>query len=133
MGSGMVYVLIAIVTAALIAGALAVWYVADRAKRRLGAAQGADRRQTAEFTVPGGVAAPLVGLSPEPIFLKQGADGVRVQLENRPFVPIHFLTEQRVVAALRHVAITISERFGPEWSCLVTTRAGGKVSVRRLV
>jgi len=132
MVSTMVYVWVFIVTAAMALVALGAWYIAGRVKRSLEAAPIGNHRQTAEFTLPSGSALSLSGLSPEPLFLKRSVDGVRVQFEDRPFVPIHFLTDQATVAALRQVAATISERFGTEWSCLVTTSAEGKVSVHRL-
>jgi hypothetical protein len=110
-----------------------VWWVARRAKGRIDASAKSDRRHLiSDLDVPASVGSRLAEFTPEPIFLKQGEDGVRVQLENKPFIPLHFLTDQNVAGAMRQVALVVSQRFGPRWACLVTARADGKVSVRRL-
>ncbi len=109
------------------------WWAARRAKRRIDESGKGDRRALiTELDVPPVVAGQLAEFTPEPIFLKQGDDGVRVQLENKPFIPLHFLTDQRVAGAMHQVALAVSRRFGPRWACLVTAHADGKVTVRRL-
>jgi hypothetical protein len=109
------------------------WWAARRARHRIDASGRGDRRLLiSELDVPAAVAGRLVEFTPEPIFLKQGDEGVRVQLENKPFIPLHFLTDQGAAGAMRQVALAVSQRFGPRWACLITARADGKVTVRRL-
>jgi hypothetical protein len=119
---------------AVAAAALFVaWWLARRAKNRLDAQSRSERRHLiSDLDVPPAVACQLAEFTPEPIFLKQGEDGVRVQLENKPFVPLHFLTDQGTAGAMRQVALAVSQRFGPRWACLVTARPDGKVTIRRL-
>jgi hypothetical protein len=119
---------------AVAAAALCVaWWLAGRAKRKLDADSKNDRRHLiSDLDVPPAIASRLAEFTPEPIFLKQGDDGVRVQLENKPFIPLHFLTDQGTAGAMRQVALAVSQRFGPRWACLVTARPDGKVTIRRL-
>jgi hypothetical protein len=116
------------------AAALVVaWWIARRAKNKIDESGKGDRRfLISDLEVPPAVAGQLAEFTPEPIFLKQGDDGVRVQLENKPFIPIHFLTDQGAAGAMRQVALAVSQRFGPRWACLVTAHADGRVTVRRL-
>jgi len=119
--------------AVAVAALVVAWWIARRAKRRIDEAGKGDRRHViSDLDVSPAVAGQLAEFSPEPIFLKQGDDGVRVQLENKPFVPLHFLTDQNTAGAMRQVALAVSQRFGPRWACLVTARPDGKVTIRRL-
>ncbi|HJW75266.1 MAG TPA: hypothetical protein VJ787_06300 [Thermoleophilia bacterium] len=115
------------------AALVVVWWFARRAKNRFAEEGKRDRRHViSDLDVPPAIGSELAGFTPEPIFLKQGEDGVRVQLENKPFIPLHFLTDQGVAGAMRQVALAVSQRFGPCWACLVTARPDGRVTVRRL-
>jgi hypothetical protein len=119
---------------AIAAAALFVaWWLARRAKHKIDADSKSDRRYLiSDLDVPPAIASQLAEFTPEPIFLKQGDDGVRVQLENKPFVPLHFLTDQGTAGAMRQVALAVSQRFGTRWACLVTAHPDGRVTVRRL-
>jgi hypothetical protein len=109
------------------------WWLARRARNKFAEEGKRDRRNViADLDVPPAIGSQLAGFTPEPIFLKQGEDGVRVQLENKPFIPLHFLTDQGIAGAMRQVALAVSQRFGPRWACLVTARSDGRVTVRRL-
>ena len=128
----MVAIWLAFFAAAAVALCVA-WWLARRAKNRIDAESKSDRRYLiSDLDVSPTIASQLAEFTPEPIFLKQGDDGVRVQLENKPFVPLHVLTDQTTAGAMRQVALAVSQRFGTRWACLVTARPDGKVSVRRL-
>ncbi len=77
-------------------------------------------------------AAAAASLSQEPIFMKQAADGLRVQLDNRPLVPIAMFTDPAAMAALREIGVRICERYGGEWTALVNVGMDNSVTVRRL-
>ena len=77
-------------------------------------------------------AASLAHLSQEPILIKQAEDGLRVQLDNRPLVPIVILTDLAAAAALREIVADVSRDYGARWTALVTTAADGSIRVQRL-
>jgi hypothetical protein len=76
--------------------------------------------------------ASLAHLSQEPILIKQAEDGLRVQLDNRPLVPIAILTDLAAAAALREIVADVSRDYGARWTALVTTAADGSIRVQRL-
>lgn len=76
--------------------------------------------------------ASLAHLSQEPILIKQAEDGLRVQLDNRPLVPIAILTDLAAAAALREIVAGVSQDYGARWTALVTTAADGSIRVQRL-
>jgi hypothetical protein len=129
---GMVVIWLAFFASAAVGLAVA-WWVARRAKDRIDGGSRSDRcLLISDLDVPSTVAWRLAALTPDPIFLKQDGHGVRVQLENRPVMSPHFLTDQGAAAAMHQITLAVSERFGPRWACLITARADGKVTVRRL-
>ena len=71
-------------------------------------------------------------LSSEPILLKQSEEGVRVQIEHRPMLPLMAFVGKDVSAALTEAAGRVSEQWGPKWVVLLTAREDGDVSVQRL-
>ena len=110
---------------------VSLWYFARRVKADLDAppppvgARG-------EIEVPADAAARLLRLSPEPILMKQSEEGLRVQLDTRPMVPIAAFAGMDVRPSLVLVAAQISERLGPEWAALVKTGDDGRVSILRI-
>ena len=76
--------------------------------------------------------ASLAHLSQEPILIKQAEDGLRVQLDNRPLVPIAILTDLAAAAALREIVAGVSRDYGARWTALVTTAVDGSIRVQRL-
>lgn len=84
------------------------------------------------LTVSAESAARVARLSTEPIFVRQAPDGTRVQIENRPMVPLVMLTDGEAVLGLREVTMAAANRFGATWTGLVTTDDQGVVSVQRL-
>jgi len=71
-------------------------------------------------------------LSGEPILLKQSEEGVRVQIEHRPMMPLMAFVGREVNAALGEAAAAVSERFGPVWVVLLTPGEDGQATVQRL-
>ncbi len=64
--------------------------------------------------------------------MKQAPDGLRVQLENRPLIPLAMFSDPAAMAAMREIAVLISQRYGAEWTALVTVADDGTATVRRL-
>ena len=71
-------------------------------------------------------------LSNEPILLKQSEEGVRVQIEHRPMMPLMAFVGQDVSAALGEAAAAVSERYGPVWVVLLSPSADDQATVQRL-
>jgi hypothetical protein len=71
-------------------------------------------------------------LSAEPILLKQSEEGVRVQIEHRPMMPLMAFLGKEVSAALGETAAEVSERYGVKWVVLVSVAPDDRVSVQRL-
>ena len=84
------------------------------------------------FTLSDASVASLAHLSQEPILIKQAEDGLRVQLDNRPLVPIAILTDLAAAAALREIVAGASREYGARWTALVIPAQDGSVSVQRL-
>jgi hypothetical protein len=76
--------------------------------------------------------AQLRALSAEPILLKQGEDGVRVQIEHRPMMPLMAFLGKDVSSALQEAAGEVTERYGVKWVVLVSVHEDGRVTVQRL-
>ena len=71
-------------------------------------------------------------LSSEPILLKQGEEGVRVQIEHRPLMPLMAFLGKEVSAALAETAAEITERYGVKWVVLVSVGEDDRVTLHRL-
>ncbi|HZL63507.1 MAG TPA: hypothetical protein VFD50_00985 [Thermoleophilia bacterium] len=71
-------------------------------------------------------------LSAEPILLKQSDEGVRVQIEHRPMMPLMAFVGQDVSAALGEAAVAVSERYGAVWVVLLSPGEDGQATVQRL-
>jgi hypothetical protein len=71
-------------------------------------------------------------LSSEPILLKQGEEGVRVQIEHRPLMPLMAFLGKDVSAALAETAAAVTERYGVKWVVLVSVGQDDRVTVQRL-
>lgn len=124
---GVVIFLIAALLALIV-----VYYYARNVKRELDE-QGPDalgQRCTIEITRDH--AALIRALTAEPVLLKQSEDGVRVQIDDRPMLPLAAFVGQDVTAALRETALRVSESFGSRWTALVTLAEDGSGKVERL-
>ena len=127
-----VYVWVLVFLVVALVALVAIWVLARRMKNDLddSASAVAGARTSLELA-PGNVAR-LHELSEEPILLKQSEEGVRVQIEHRPMLPLMAFVGKDVSAALNEAAVRVSEQWGPKWVVLLTAREDGSVSAQRL-
>jgi hypothetical protein len=130
MGSAYAVVL-AFLIVALIA-LMVVWWYARHLKQDLDESSGivAGARGVIELTPA--TMGQLRQLSAEPILLKQSEEGVRVQIEHRPMMPLMAFVGKDVSAALGETAAEITERYGVKWVVLVSVGQDDRVTVQRL-
>ena len=114
-------------------GAVVYWY-ANRVKRGLESSTTAAlvAQDPLTFTLSDDSAASLAHLSQEPILIKQAEDGLRVQLDNRPLVPIAILTDLAAAAALREIVAGTSQHVRRALDRPRHSGGDGSVSVQRL-
>jgi hypothetical protein len=124
------WAVLAFLVAALV-GLIIAWYWARTLKARY---DEEERARTARMTLElsAGCTARLRSLTPEPILLKQAADGVRVQIDDRPMVPLVAFLGKDVASALREAALVVAQHFGESWTVLVNVEADESITVRRL-
>jgi hypothetical protein len=127
-----VYVVILIFLVVALVALVVVWVVARRVKSDLDTSPSgvAGARVSIELT-PDNVTR-LYQLSAEPILLKQSEEGVRVQIEHRPMLPLMAFVGKDVSAALNEAAVRVTEKWGARWVVLLTAREDGSVSAQRL-
>ena len=111
---------------------VAVWFFARRVKGDLDTSPTAVAGARAALELTPASVARLHELSPEPILLKQSEEGVRVQIEHRPMLPLMAFVGKDVSAALTEAAVRVSEQWGPRWVVLLSARDDGTVSAQRL-
>ena len=128
------WAMVMIVTIALIILCAVLYAYAKQVKRRLdtAATSALVAQAPLTFTLSDTSVASLAHLSQEPILIKQAEDGLRVQLDNRPLVPIAILTALAAAAALREIVAGTSREYGARWTALVMPAGDGSVSVQRL-
>jgi hypothetical protein len=130
--SGVYIIVLAFLALALIA-LVGVWFYARRVKDELDTAPSAVTGARAALELAPENVARLRELSAEPILLKQGEEGVRVQIEHRPMLPLMaFAGQGAVSAALNEAAMRVSQRWGPKWVVLLSASEDGTVSAQRL-
>jgi len=117
--------------AALIA-LIIVYYYARNVKRELDEQGPSLSGQRCAIEVTAEHAAQLRALTDQPILLKQTEEGVRVQIDDRPMMPLAAFIGQDVAAALREAAMRVSQAFGTRWTALVTVAEDGTGKVERL-
>jgi len=124
-------VVLAFLVVALVALAL-VWWYARHVKQDLDQASGivAGARGVIELT-PASMEQ-LRKLSSEPILIKQSEEGVRVQIEHRPLMPLMAFVGKDVNAALGETSAEITERYGVKWVVLVSVGQDDRVTIQRL-
>ena len=124
-------VVLAFLFVALIA-LVVVWWYARRVKQDLDESPGivAGARGVIELT-PAAVDE-LRRLSAEPILIKQSDEGVRVQIEHRPMMPLMAFIGKDVSGALGETAAAVTERYGMKWVVLVSVGGDDRVTVQRL-
>jgi hypothetical protein len=71
-------------------------------------------------------------LTPEPILLKQSPEGVRVQIDRQPMLPLMAFAGTQASGAIAELATALTERYGPKWVVLVSPGDDGEVVVQRL-
>jgi hypothetical protein len=122
-----------IVTVVLLLLFVGFFYLLTRTKKNLETPIGLpDLGGPVSITVSEDSAARLSKLSVEPILLRQGPDGARVQIDTNPLLPVTMLTDAAATKALREVAVRASERYGESWTVLVSARDDGAVTMQRL-
>jgi len=109
-----------------------LWLYARTLRRKLDAAAPTAAESRATLGMAPEKVLSLRGLSVEPILIKQDDNGVRVQIEHRPMLPLMAFMGRDVSAALREATALVSERWGPRWVVVLTAREDGGVSVQRL-
>jgi hypothetical protein len=128
-----VYVVVLLFVAIAIIALIVVWFFARRVKGDLDSSGGAVAGARVVLELTPDTVTRLRELSNEPILLKQGEEGVRVQIEHRPMLPLMaFVGQGAVSAALNETAARVSEQWGPKWVALINAREDGTVSVQRL-
>ena len=130
MSSG--YIAVLLFVAVAIIGLLIMWRYARNVKQDLDAPTAAGVGVRGVIEVSAAAAGQLRGLSAEPILIKQSEEGVRVQIEHRPMLPMMAFVGKEVSLALAEAAAQITERYGATWVVLVDASEDGRVSVQRL-
>lgn len=126
------YLVIVVFLFVALIGLAVVWWYARHVKQDLDEPSPivAGARGVIELT-PASVEQ-LRQLSSEPILLKQSEQGVRVQIERRPLMPLMAFVGKDVSAALGETAADITERYGVKWVVLVSVGQDDRVAVQRL-
>ena len=127
-----VYVGILIFLVVALVALVVVWVLARRMKSDLDTSPSAVAGARAALELAPASAARLHDLSVEPILLKQNEEGVRVQIEHRPMLPLMAFVGRDVSAALNEAAMKVSEQWGPRWVVLLTAGEDGSVTAQRL-
>ena len=127
-GAQVVFVTSAIIIVVL----LVAYFYGQRVKRRLDMAETPHPGGPLTVTVSRDSAEHLAMTLREPLIIKQGSDGTRVQIDNRPLVPLVILTDQVAQRAIREIVVAAGERFGLTWTAVATSLEDGTVSVQRL-
>ena len=129
--SGVVIIVLVFLGVAVVA-LVVVWMLARRMKSGLDASPDAVTGTRATLEITAANAERLRELSAEPILLKQSEEGVRVQIEHRPMLPLMAFVGRDVSGAINEAAVRVSEKWGPRWVVLLTTAEDGRVSAQRL-
>lgn len=127
-----VYVWILLFLVVTLAVLVVIWYLARRVKSDLDTAPTAMAGARASLELTPASITCLSELSHEPILLKQSEEGVRVQVEHRPMLPLMAFVGKDVSAALVEAAGRVTEQWGPKWVVLLTTHDDGSASAQRL-
>lgn len=71
-------------------------------------------------------------MSVEPILFKQTEGGVRIQIEQRPMLPMMAFADKQTRAAIAETAAEVTKRYGLKWVVLVSAADDGRTTVQRL-
>ena len=126
------YIIVVVFLVVALVALAVVWWYARHVKQDLDEASHvvAGARGIIELT-PASIEQ-LRQLSSEPILLKQGEEGVRVQIEHRPLMPLMAFLGKEVSAALAETSAEITERYGVKWVVLVSVGEDDRVTLQRL-
>jgi len=127
-----VYVGILIFLVVALVALIVVWVIARRMKSDLDTSPGSVAGARTALELGPASVTRLRDLSVEPILLKQNEEGVRVQIEHRPMLPLMAFVGRDVSAALNEAAMKVSEQWGPRWVVLLTAGEDGSVTAQRL-
>jgi hypothetical protein len=128
-----VYVVVLVFLVVALVALVVTWYAARRVKSDLDTSPSAVTGSRAALELSPDSVRRLRELSEEPILLKQGEEGVRVQIEHRPMLPLMaFVGKGEVSAALNEATACVSEQWGPKWVVLLSSHDDGTVSAQRL-
>lgn len=127
-----VYVAIMIFLIVALVALVIVWWYARRMKQELDDPDAVVAGARGVIELRPESVDQLRSLSTEPILLKQSEDGVRVQIEHRPMMPLMAFLGKEVSAALQETAGEVTERYGVKWVVLVSPEDEGTVTVQRL-
>lgn len=130
MSSG--YIAVMVFLFAALIGLLILWRYARNVKQDLDAPAGAVVGARGVIELSDVSVEQLRGLSAEPILLKQSEEGVRVQIEHRPMLPLMAFVGKEVSSALAEAAAGVTERYGASWVVLLDASEDGRVGVQRL-
>lgn len=126
--------IVILVSAALVILVAFGWWLANRMKRDVTDDAGLSRVGAAiePLLLTAECAEYVRSLSKEPLLLKQTPDGLRVQIDNRPVVPVALFVDKGLASALMEMAMLASKSFGPSWVALATLGDDDRLSLRRL-
>lgn len=126
------YVIVLVFLVLALAALVGIWYYARRVKSTLDSSPTVFATASVALELPPATVARLRELSDEPILLKQGEEGVRVQIDRRPMLPLMAFVGQDVSGALSQAANRVSRQWGAKWVVVLTTAEDGSVSAQRL-
>ena len=126
-----IVVVVVFVVVALVALAIAWWY-AHSVKRDLDAAPPPNVGVRGVIDLAPASIEQLRLLSAEPILLKQSEEGVRIQIEQKPMLPMMAFAGKQGSATVGEAAALITQRYGVKWVVLVSPTENGQVTVQRL-
>ena len=129
--SSLAVTIVLFVTIALVALAV-VWWYASKVKRELDDSSKIVAGARGVIDLRPESVAQLRALSSEPILMKQSEEGVRVQIDHRPMMPLRAFLGRDVAGALQEAAGEVSERYGVKWVALVDTSDPERVRIQRL-
>lgn len=126
-----IIIVFAFVVAALVA-LLVTWRYARGMKRDLDAAPPSIAGVSGIIELAPANVEQLRRLSVEPILFKQTEGGVRIQIEQRPMLPMMAFAGKQASAAIAETAAEVTKRYGLKWVVLVSAAEDGRVTVQRL-
>ncbi|HEY5387237.1 MAG TPA: hypothetical protein VIL79_04970 [Thermoleophilia bacterium] len=130
MSSGYIAVMVFLVAALI--GLLFLWRYARNVKQDLDAPATAVVGARGVIELSDAAVEQLRQLSSEPILLKQAEDGIRVQIEQRPMLPMMAFVGKEVSASLAEAAAQVTDRYGAIWVVLLKASDDGRVTLQRL-